>query len=119
MKPHSIPAVAIPATRWKSTTAAMSGSVGEDLVATDGVLRQVTSLPFGDAVELTDEATAKMASENVPELLVSLFVQLDKPIKQARTSRTLEMLVRAKDGVLEDLPSAGARAASVWVKVKF
>ena len=102
---------AIPATRWKSTTSAMPGSVGEDLVATDGVLlRQVTSLPFGEMrVELTDEATAKMASENVPELLVSLFVQLDKPIKQARTSRTLEMLVRAKDGVLEDLPSAGAQ----------
>ena len=100
----------IPATRWKSSTSAMPGSVGEDLVASDGVLlRQVTSLPFGEMrVELTDEATAKMASENVPELLVSLFVQLDRPIKQARTSRTLEMLVR-EDGVLEDLPSAGAQ----------
>ena len=52
-------------------------------------------------MELTDEVTAKMASENVPELLVSLFIQLEKPIKQARTSRTLEMLVRAKDGVLK------------------
>ena len=112
MKPHSIVAVApFRPPGGNPPPAAMPGSVGEDLVATDGVLlRQVTSLPFGEMrVELTDEVTAKMASENVPELLVSLFVQLDKPIKQARTSRTLEMLVRAKDGVLEDLPSAGAQ----------
>ena len=102
---------AIPATRWKSTTSAMPGSVGEDLVASDGVLlRQVTSLPFGEMrVELTDRATAMMASEKIPELLVSLFVKLEAPIANARTSRTLQMLVRAKDGVLEDLPSAGAQ----------
>ena len=104
---------AIPATRWKSTTSAMPGSVGEDLVASDGVLlRQVTSLPFGEMrVELTDEATARMASENVPELLVSLFVQLEKPIQKARMSRTLEIsgynmftpirARRVKDGLLQ------------------
>ena len=52
---------------------------------------------------------AEIAEGNVPELMISSFVKPDKAIKRPHKTTTARLRLRAKEGKLPEIPSAGAQ----------
>ncbi|MEM7229395.1 MAG: transglutaminase-like domain-containing protein [Planctomycetota bacterium] len=77
----------------------------------DGVLtEQVIDLPMGEMVSrLVTKEQALNGGGPAPEIMVSMFVPLERALPRLDRTRHLTLEIRAKDGELPELPSVGAQ----------
>jgi transglutaminase-like putative cysteine protease len=111
-EPYEFNGRTIPVTVWKSTTSVMPGVTTTAKISSDGQLvYDEAALPFGRVVtRITTKAKALGEREGpAPELMMSLFVPVDRPIERPRDTVTSRLRLRIKDGKLPKLPSAGAQ----------
>ena len=90
-------------------------SVAEDLLTIEMIdargVPVVTETKLGGLdmrIALSDEATATRPAP-APEMLVSVFVRPDRPIRAPRRTAEARYVVRTAQGPLPDLPAAGAQ----------
>ncbi|MFG0285060.1 MAG: transglutaminase family protein [Phycisphaerales bacterium JB039] len=90
-------------------------SVAEDLLTIEMIdargVPVITETKLGGLdmrIALSDEATATRPAP-APEMLVSVFVRPDKPIRAPRRTVEASYVVRTAQGPLPDLPTAGAQ----------
>ena len=102
--------VTIPVTVWSVSNDAMpfGGTIRMD--AEGRVVESVTDAPFGKIVmrrTTKAKALASVEGTNAPELMDSLMVPVDRPIKGWRTDRTATFRLKASKGDIPVLPSSG------------
>lgn len=97
-------------TEWSTQTSLLERPT-KDFYSADGVLvRSVTDLGVGVLEsELSNEAEATAAVQPV-EVMARTFIEVGPAARALTGSRRAELVVRARDGRLGDLPSAGAQA---------
>lgn len=79
--------------------------------------------PGGGEVEMEEPEAVREGDEDLPaggglpekapELMLESFVKLDEPVRNAHKTTTARLRLRARNGDLPELPSAGAQRAEV------
>ena len=111
-RPAEVGGRTVTLTEWSTQTSLLERPT-KDFFSADGVLvRSVTDLGVGILEsELSDQADATAAVQPV-EVMARTFVRVGPAARALTGSRRAELVVRARDGRLGDLPSAGAQAFS-------
>ena len=101
----------VPVTVWRTTSSDQEGLTSTDQINAAGVLvHQEIDSPFGRMVtRLSTQSQATREVLDEPEILVTTFVRPNRRIANVRRSTTATYRVRARDGHLLDIPSAGAQ----------
>lgn len=106
----------VPVTIWRSTNDVIAPMhATEQYDENARMVYQEMNMGLGIMVmRLVDRATAKATDgAAAPEMLFESFVVPDKPIEDVMRKRTLTMRLRAKDGELPVLPTAGSQIAKM------
>jgi len=100
------------ATVWTTTVSSMKGVEATTHFSSDGHLLQETAeVALGrltTRIATRKEAMAAGAAAP-PELMVTTFVEADKPIRRPRRSTRSTLRLRTREGDVPELPSAGAQ----------
>lgn len=98
----------VPATKASSTIDKYPGIKTEEYLADDGeLLKTIVNLGGIKMEQLLSDRDLAMAEKDVPELLVSTIVKLDKPIENARTLQKASYVLTVTEGQLPELPNVG------------
>jgi len=98
----------VQATRASSTIDKFPGIKTEEYLSDDGeLLKTIVNLGGIKMEQLLSDRDLAMADKDVPELLVSTIVKLDKPIENARTLQKASYVLTVTDGELPELPNVG------------
>jgi transglutaminase-like putative cysteine protease len=101
----------IPVTVWETTTDLLPITAREQYSADGHLVHQELVAGFGKMVtRIASRADAEGGQAGpAPEILVSTFVEPDRPIPKARESTTATLRLTVNQGTMPDLPSAGAQ----------
>lgn len=96
---------------WQSTNNIVSVETIEEVDATGAVVSSRTKLPFGDMVSrrCTERQARAAGSTGGIDVIAKTLVELANPVPELLRGRSARLAVRAKDGALLQLPSAGAQ----------
>ncbi|MCH2148523.1 MAG: transglutaminase-like domain-containing protein [Phycisphaerales bacterium] len=100
----------IPVTIWKVSNDAMPFGSVVKLNAKGEIVENITDAPFGKIImrrTTKSKALAALEGSDVPELMESLMVPVDRPIAGWRTDRTAVFRLKARQGEVPELPSSG------------
>ena len=88
--------------------------IGSEVYTNEGVrVRSSVDAGFGDIINtLTTKHEAMSPINEIPELMVSLFVEPNKPIPDDPQLKRLTLQIKSKDGSVLDLPTSGAQRAT-------
>lgn len=124
---HEAGGKSIPVTVWETSNSLMPITATEKYAADGALVYQRVNMGLGDMVmRLATKAEAQADIEQAPELLISTFVEPDRPIERAREATTATLQLRMKEGTMPVLPSAGAqrshqrldnRAATLFIDI--
>jgi transglutaminase-like putative cysteine protease len=105
----------IPVTVWESTTDFMPIPSREQYSADGHLVHQELNAGLGRIVtRIATRAEAEAAQAGpAPEILVSTFVEPDRPIPNVGKSTTATLRLTVAEGTLPELPSAGAQRVEV------
>lgn len=100
-----------PVTVWRTTNSLIEGIEAMETYASGGLLlREEVRMPMlgtmTTRLATKDEAMREAAA---PELLVKTFVRPSRPIRNADRAKTATLRLRATEGAMPQLPSAGAQ----------
>jgi transglutaminase-like putative cysteine protease len=104
----------IPVEVWTTTTDVLPLEITEHF-SSDGHLMYQRIPMLGGTMEfrVVEREQALRVAESAPELLVQTFVRPDRPIDRVTTLRRARLRLRAQNGRMPSLPSAGAQKATV------
>ena len=102
----------VPVTVWQTTNSMMPQITSTSKYTAEGYLvQEEVALPFGRMVTrlATKEEAMALGAGPAPELMMQTFIEVDKPIENARSARNAVFRLRVREGDMPDLPSAGAQ----------
>jgi hypothetical protein len=104
----------IPVTVWHESNSMMPSVKSTAKYSSDGIkVHEVVPMP--GLGEITTRLVSKEEAHNggdgavVPEVMVSMFIKPDRPLPGIDHASTLTMRIRAKEGTLPVIPSAGVQ----------
>jgi hypothetical protein len=102
----------VPVTVWQTTNSMMPGITSTSKYTAEGYLvQEEVALFFGRMITrlATKEQAMALGAGPAPELMMQTFIEVDKPIENARSARKAVFRLRVREGDMPDLPSAGAQ----------